>query len=373
MGDLKVSEAFEDRVFITLKNGSDGVTGLSPACVIVDESGNRSSGTVTEQSSGWYVCTVTPDAEGSWATEWSIAGSYTIYYPFKLFKVGGGRTEDNYTALVAVEGLGFATATDSLKVLSDNIDAIKAKTDNLPVDPADDSDLDVSIAAIAGKVDDLEGRLTADRATKLDNLDAAITTCAPSATALTNATWTDARAGYVDELAAANLPADVDTLKTRVGDPSGDTLISLTAKLGDSASSLVELLAALNTALTFQHQTTINSLNEDVTQNTWYTVLDTTANVRLIHAGFKTSVAEDLELKITTSTGTLTCTASAGGDTFQYPIIHTGTNTLGATTTDPGANRAFLLEDRSVKVEVRKTSANDAGSDLTVRVQYAKR
>jgi len=35
-----------------------------------------------------------------------------------------------------------------------------------------------------------------------------------AATALTNATWTDARAGYLDELAAANLPADIDGLKT---------------------------------------------------------------------------------------------------------------------------------------------------------------
>ncbi len=35
-------------------------------------------------------------------------------------------------------------------------------------------------------------------------------------TALTDATWTDARAAYLDELAAANVPADVDTLLTRL-------------------------------------------------------------------------------------------------------------------------------------------------------------
>jgi len=35
-------------------------------------------------------------------------------------------------------------------------------------------------------------------------------------TALTNATWTDARAGYLDELASANLPTDVDGLTAAV-------------------------------------------------------------------------------------------------------------------------------------------------------------
>jgi hypothetical protein len=33
-----------------------------------------------------------------------------------------------------------------------------------------------------------------------------------AATALTDATWTDARAGYLDELAAANIPADIDAI-----------------------------------------------------------------------------------------------------------------------------------------------------------------
>lgn len=39
---------------------------------------------------------------------------------------------------------------------------------------------------------------TAARAAKVDNLDAAITTRAAASTALTNATWSDAKAGYLD-------------------------------------------------------------------------------------------------------------------------------------------------------------------------------
>lgn len=44
-----------------------------------------------------------------------------------------------------------------------------------------------------------------------------------AATALTDTTWTDARAGYVDELAAANLPADIDEIKTTVTLTLADT------------------------------------------------------------------------------------------------------------------------------------------------------
>jgi hypothetical protein len=54
--------------------------------------------------------------------------------------------------------------------------------------------------------------------TELGRIDAAITTRAASATALSNATWTDARAGYLDELAAANLPTDVAGLATAIAD-----------------------------------------------------------------------------------------------------------------------------------------------------------
>ena len=100
--------------------------------------------------------------------------------------------------------------------------------------------LNHSIATIDTNVDTLIARITAARAGYLDNLSAGAVALA--ATALTNATWTDvkagylnhsittidtnvdalltrltaARAGYLDELAAANLPTDIDTLLTRL-------------------------------------------------------------------------------------------------------------------------------------------------------------
>ena len=53
------------------------------------------------------------------------------------------------------------------------IDAIKAKTDNLPADPADDSDIDSQLATIDTNVDTLIARLTAARAGYLDELNVA--------------------------------------------------------------------------------------------------------------------------------------------------------------------------------------------------------
>lgn len=100
--------------------------------------------------------------------------------------------------------------------------------------------ISADLVVIDNFVDNLESRLTAARAGYLDNLSAGAVALA--ATALTNATWTDAkagylnhsistidtnvdtlltritaaRAGYLDELAAANIPADIDTLLTRI-------------------------------------------------------------------------------------------------------------------------------------------------------------
>jgi hypothetical protein len=195
MGDWKPTEAFIDSVFITAISGLTGITGLTPTCYLIRAStSTRAAQTVTELGNGWYKATCTPTDADTWLTEWAVSDSYTIHYPYKMFKVGGGIVADNNTALTAIQGTGFTTAADSLKVLSDNIDLIKTKTNNLPTDPADDSDLDAAIAII----------------------DASI------------------------------------------GDPSGDTLTSLTAKIGDSASTLITLIAAPIITYTLQNIATVH-------------------------------------------------------------------------------------------------------------------
>ena len=51
---------------------------------------------------------------------------------------------------------------------------------------------------------------------RLAHLDAAVTSRAPATTALSTAQWTNLRAAMIDELSAANVPADIDTLLVRL-------------------------------------------------------------------------------------------------------------------------------------------------------------
>jgi hypothetical protein len=78
---------------------------------------------------------------------------------------------DNLPADPASETNVNATET-KVDTIDTVVDAIKAKTDNLPADPADDSDIDTQLATIAGYVDALETRLTETRAGYLDELNA---------------------------------------------------------------------------------------------------------------------------------------------------------------------------------------------------------
>ena len=84
-----------------------------------------------------------------------------------------------------------------------------------------------------------------------------------AATALTDATWTDARAGYLDELAAANLPADLDSVITLIGTPA-DT---------DVSTDIVNLQTGIDTI-----QTVGAAINEPVVASPGGFVLSTGIN-----------------------------------------------------------------------------------------------
>lgn len=62
------------------------------------------------------------------------------------------------------------------------------------------------LLGLPGKVKTLIDRLTSTRATNLDNLNATVSSRAAAATALTNAVWTDARAGKLDTAALEASP-----------------------------------------------------------------------------------------------------------------------------------------------------------------------
>lgn len=98
-----------------------------------------------------------------------------------------------------------AGAVNAAAIATDAIDADAIKTDAVT---ELQSGLATSSALTTAQTDltTLTGRLTSTRAGLLDNLDAAVTTRAPSSTALSTAQWTNGRAALLD-----HLDADVST------------------------------------------------------------------------------------------------------------------------------------------------------------------
>jgi len=99
--------------------------------------------------------------------------------------------------LTAIKGVGFATGTDSLKILSDVLDAITAAGPTLVQMQAARDAVIAAIPAMRG---------TDGAATVAAGWDAAL------ATILDN--FTAGRITNLDELGAGNIPADIDGLKT---------------------------------------------------------------------------------------------------------------------------------------------------------------
>ncbi len=141
--DLKIGEAIRHR-FLVIETATGNPWLLqNPLVTVIDESGNQAvAAAATEESNGWYHYDFTPDAAGSWTCSVALAGA-TIYHSPLLFKVGSVSIGDTYD-----------------KVNTEVAD-IKAKTDNLPIDPADESSLETAITnahtTTNGKVDVIDG------------------------------------------------------------------------------------------------------------------------------------------------------------------------------------------------------------------------
>jgi len=73
------------------------------------------------------------------------------------------------------------------------------------------------LLGVPGKLKTLLDRITTARAANLDNIDAAVSSRAPSATALSTATWTNARAANIDEILTDTAALDGRLTATRAG------------------------------------------------------------------------------------------------------------------------------------------------------------
>lgn len=109
-------------------------------------------------------------------------------------------------------------------------------------------------------------------------------------------------------------------------------------------------------------------------QNTWYTVLAVTEDVRIIIAEAHILVAnEDLQMRITIDGNVILFEKpNAAFGTFYTAQPSPGYADYGdLDVVTVALNRAFLYEGQSVLIELRKTSANGAGN-LCSRVKWAR-
>ncbi len=157
---LKIGEVFRDYCcLIVTATGARAIGLLDVTCQVIDETGTAFGAAIVATecawANGWYYADITPDAAGVWGTDWSktlLAANYTFHYPYKEFHVGAGQEADIYTRLGAPAGASMSA----------------------------------DILVIDNFVDELETRLTA------------------------------ARAGYLDELAAANIPTDLTNISNKI-------------------------------------------------------------------------------------------------------------------------------------------------------------
>jgi len=89
-----------------------------------------------------------------------------------------------------------------------------------------------------------------------------------AATALTDATWTDARAGYIDELAAANLPTDIADIPTVAEFEARSIVAADYVVVGDTLAAVTTVTnltnAPTNGDLTATMKTSVNTEVADV-------------------------------------------------------------------------------------------------------------
>lgn len=115
-----------------------------------------------------------------------------------------------------------------------------------------------------------------------------------------------------------------------------------------------------------QHQADISFIKSNPVQNTWYTVLNTTANVRLYAVMIRIAVTgENLDIRITIDGQTYALGSTAIAANIWNYIYHflTSAQLMNSTTVTLPMTYTFW-EGRVVNIEIRKTTAAGTGNLL---------
>lgn len=143
-------------------------TGLSPTIDVWEDDGTHSvnAQAMTEIAGGFY--------------KYDFAG-YDESLNYCIRADGGEELAVNDRYVFNTNEVG--QVTEDLTDIDTLIDGIKERTDNLPDDPADDSDIDGQLSTIDGKLDIVQTDLDNPNQYKanVSNLDVAVSTRAPEA------------------------------------------------------------------------------------------------------------------------------------------------------------------------------------------------
>ena len=125
----------------------------------------------------------------------------------------------------------------------------------------------------------------------------------------------------------------------------------------------------------FEYQTPATIDQAAPVQNTWYTLLDTTKNCRVYSAGCNIEdTNETLQMRFTVDGEVIPVTGLATAHSTSCEVKRTlnpiaQTEAMELTNTAQTFEKAFLIDGKSIKVELRKTTAAGVGN-LTGIVTY---
>ena len=271
MGDIQVNEGFLDTVMIRVTATGAAATGLVPTCTVMKISDGSTVGlTVAELTLGVYKVTDwAPNADTEYFTIWAVAGAYTIYSPFKLFKVGGGDVQAIYD-LIKAAGAGdvaailvdTGTSIPALIAALNNLAQADILSDATPFDGADIAailtDTDAAIPALIATLNNLAQADILNDATPFDGVDIADilvdtgTTIPALIATLENISAATVEAECIDAIESFDLDHLIHIAHPS-GDPVADSLIDLIMNKGagqtfnratDSLEALAEAIAA---------------------------------------------------------------------------------------------------------------------------------
>jgi len=98
------------------------------------------------------------------------------------------------------------------------------------------------LLGVPGKLKTLTDRLTADRAANLDDLDTTVSSRAAASTALSSATWTNTKAGYIDAAITGRLGSIKAIYRGTIALAAASASATATITTVDTAKSVIMLL-----------------------------------------------------------------------------------------------------------------------------------